>query len=345
MPRINSVDTLKLLAIIAIISIHTAPFSIASSSESNDFYYYLTIFINQVARFAVPLFFVISGYFYGLKIRQGFCPLTISYKMLSRILILYLTWCAIYLMPYNLSAIVEFGILGPIKVAYWNVMRLVDQPITFLFEGSKVHLWFLMSLMICIVITALLLYFKQVNLLVFISLCFFIFAVLAKSYSATRFGVNIEFNTRNGPFFGLIFFVTGYYFTKYKISMNWLYYGISVFILGCFLHFYEIIYLNQTYHVSPLQDFVFGTYFMGIGAAMIALSNHKVLCNQLAVRLGKMTLGIYASHFIFVDLLRPLDKEFNHPIWEVSFVILVLLFSISFTKFLAMSKLGKKIVE
>jgi peptidoglycan/LPS O-acetylase OafA/YrhL len=65
-----------------------------------------------------------------------------------------------------------------------------------------------------------------------------------------------------------------------------------------------------------LQDFVFGTYFMGVGATLLSLSNHRVLSNKLCATLGKMTLGIYASHYIFVDLLQPADKLFNHPSWE-----------------------------
>ena len=101
----------------------------------------------------------------------------------------------------------------------------------------------------------------------------------------------------------------------------------------------------KVYKTSMLQDFVFGTYFMGVGATLLSLSNHKVLSNKMFATLGKMTLGIYASHFIFVDLLRPLDKLLNHPLWELFFVVLVLGLSVAFTKLLSKSKYTKKLVE
>jgi len=344
MQRIESVDTIRLLAITSVIAIHTSPFS-QGTGEYNSLYYYLNILINQTARFAVPFFFIISGYFYGAKILKGFCPIDTAKNMVSRIAILYLSWCVIYLTPYNLTAISEYGILGPVKVAYWDFINLIDKPITLLFEGSKSHLWFLASLIISIVITALFIRNKRISLLVIISISFFIFGNLTKAYSATDFGIDINFNTRNGPFFGLVLFVSGYILAKQEVTKYWFSNGIIIFMGGLVLHFCEIYFLMKEFNVSPLQDFVLGTYLMGVGAAIVSLSNHKLLCNKWSANLGKLTLGIYASHFIFVDLLRPIDRLINHPLWEVFFVVIVLLLSIIFTKVLSMSKLTKRIVE
>lgn len=153
MSRIASVDTIRLFAIIAIVALHTTPFEV-KNIESNTVYHYLDIAINQLARFAVPFFFSISGYFFGLKVNSGVDAITLAFKNAKRILMLFLMWSLIYLTPYNVMAFAEFGVLGPFKVAYWNLTSLISEPITFLFQGSKVHLWFLVSLIISIILSA-----------------------------------------------------------------------------------------------------------------------------------------------------------------------------------------------
>jgi surface polysaccharide O-acyltransferase-like enzyme len=55
MSRIDSVDTVKLIAITAVIAIHTNPFS-HNTENVSSIYYCLNIIINQLARFAVPFF-------------------------------------------------------------------------------------------------------------------------------------------------------------------------------------------------------------------------------------------------------------------------------------------------
>lgn len=342
--RIKSVDTIRLIAIISVIAIHSSPFYVATT-ETQAFYNLPHLIINQIARFAVPFFFIISGYFYGVKIYSGQCPISICKAMLSKLLILYIGWCFFYFMPYNVGLIYEYGILGPIKGAYWNLTNRLLDPIEFIFQGSKVHLWFLVSLIICIVITSSLLKFKAKNFLVVTAIFLYFFGALTKSYSATEIGFELSFNTRNGPFFGLIFFVSGLLLSNKKTSVNWFNLGLKIFLLGLVLHFSEIYMLMKLYNTSMLQDYVFGTYFMGLGAALIALSNHKLISNNYFAKVGTMTLGIYASHLVFLDIFRTLDEELNHPIWEVCYIFLVLGLSIAFTVILSKSKYTAVLVK
>ena len=342
--RLASVDSIKLIAILSVIAIHTRPFSL-SSEGFNSLYYYLYISINQLSRFAVPFFFTISGYFYGVKVSKGACPLLTAKKMLMKLIVLYLGWCLIYFMPYNLSSIYEYGLLGPVKGAYWNLINSIDNPVNLLFQGSKMHLWFLVSLIISTIITATFLKANATFSLLIVSIILYFIGVLAKSYSNTEIGLEMEFNTRNGPFFGLLFFVTGYWLSSKTPTGCWFYLGGGILFLGVLTHFTEIYILMKFYETSLMQDYVFGTYFMGVGATIMSLSNHKVLSNAMFATLGKMTLGIYASHFIFIDLLQPLDRLVNHPLWELFFVILVLGLSVMLTKALAKYRYTKKLVE
>lgn len=315
------------------------------TEDINSLSFYLEVSLNQLARFAVPFFFIISGYFYGKKIIGGNCPLETARKTTIKLLILFLGWSVIYLTPYNLSTIPELGLLGPIKVVYWNLSTLLSEPVSLIFEGTKVHLWFLPSLIMCTLISGFLFKFGYKKSLVILASLLFIFGIFAKSYSNTEFGFSISFNTRNGPFFGLILFVTGIYLSKKPTNSNCLFIGSLVFLFGVILHFSEIVYLTKVHGESLFQDYVFGTYFMGLGAAMISLSNSKLLSNELFANAGKMTLGIYASHFIYIDLLSPLDESLNHPIWELMLVVIVFTLSFLTTKVLSKSKLTRKLVE
>lgn len=57
MSRIESVDIFRLIAIVAVITIHTSPFRADVIIES-EAYKYLDVIFNQLSRFAVPFFFV-----------------------------------------------------------------------------------------------------------------------------------------------------------------------------------------------------------------------------------------------------------------------------------------------
>ena len=342
MNRINSVDTIRLLAIISVIAIHTRPFSV--SADSGEIYYYIDILINQMARFAVPFFFVTSGYFWGVKIRSGADIMSTTKNMVNRISVILLAWSLIYLITFNLVDAFNHGTLGPLKVAYWKLISLINYPANTLFQSTKVHLWFLISLIFSVLICAFFIKRKAFIYLTLLSVFLYISGVLLKSYAETPIGMAIDFNTRNGPFFGLILFYSGYYFSGCRPTEKWFSYGLFVFIVGSLMHFTEIYALMKLSGTSLIQDYVFGTFFMGIGMSMIALSNHSILHNKYISGIGTMTLGIYASHFVFVDLFSPLDKLYNFAIWEIGYVFIILIFSIVTTYLLSKLKITRRLV-
>jgi surface polysaccharide O-acyltransferase-like enzyme len=243
MTRIESVDIFRLIAIVAVITIHTSPFR--GDVVENETYKYLDVIFNQISRFAVPFFFIISGYFWGAKIRSGSDPMSSSIYMAKRILIIFLAWCFIYLLPLNLSSIYEYGALGPIKVAYWNISNLAQDPVTLLLQGTKVHLWFLIGMLCALMVSTFFVITKKTKLLIVLSISLYLFGVLAKSYANTPIGINIDLNTRNGPFFSTLLFVTGYILSLKNINTKWALYGFLVFCIGSIVHFLEIYTLES----------------------------------------------------------------------------------------------------
>jgi len=350
--RIESVDIFRVIAIVAVIVIHTTPFEV-DIITANPTYNYLDLIFSHLSRFAVPFFFVISGYFWGAKVRNESNPVPSSLFMSKRILIIFFAWCFIYLLPLNYTSIYEYGVFGTIyehgllgttKLFYWKLIKVIQEPVILLMQGTKVHLWFLVGMLWALFITTVFVHKKQIKLLVIFSIALYLFGVLAKSYINTPLGINVEFNTRNGPFFSTLLFVTGYFLSGKAITTKWLTYGFIVFCVGTALHSIEIYILWAVFETPTHQDFVFGTYFMGVGVAMAALSNHPSLKSKFFSKIGQMTLGIYAVHLLFVNLLWPIDKATDSILWEIGYVIAVLSLSIITTHILSKNKILNKIV-
>ena len=91
----SAIDLLRIIAIFAVIIIHTTTKTI-QAVDNNLQAVPWALFLNQFTRFAVPIFFLISGFVLELS-----SPGEINYwrylkKRLSRIFIPYLAWSAVY---------------------------------------------------------------------------------------------------------------------------------------------------------------------------------------------------------------------------------------------------------
>lgn len=346
MARIESVDTFRFIAISAVIAIHTSPFGVSINEGPGNALSFMRLntLVDLLARFGVPYFFVISGYFWGIKIRNGACPNTVSKRAIKKLLILFLVWSAVYIPFFDVGSFAEYGLIAPLKTAYWHLLDLLNDPATFIFQGTKGHLWFLVGLLCSIAIATPFVKKRKMNALVALSIGLYLIGLSAKAYSASPLGISLDFNTRNGPFFGTLFFVSGYLLSGLQPTQLWLKRGLLIAAFGYLMHFSELYYLWKWYGTDPHQDYVFGTYFVGIGAAVASLSNHPSLIKSGLGRIGQLTLGIYAIHYIFIDLLRPLGKQ-AIPLWDLWYFMLVLGLSVLSVVILAKKRVIKEMVQ
>lgn len=326
MSRIQSVDVFRSIAILAVIAIHTNPFKTQSSAIGSTLD--LAIVINQAARFAVPFFFIISGYFWAAKFEdvEGIYAPTV--KMAKRIAFLLIAWSIIYLLPWNVYDSFEYGPMGPAKVFYWNLTLAVRRPLTTIMQGTKVHLWFLVGLLCSLFLSAILLRMQRARLLIALAVTLYVIGLAGKAYADSPLGFHINFDFRNGPFFSLIFFVTGYLLQQRQPRDSWFPIGMWISIFGMALHSFELLLLHKVWGTTMAQDYVAGTYFFGTGAAIMALSYNKLLIFPRAALIGPLVLGIYVSQFIFLDLLSPVDQQLSgNWIWAVTYPTVVFLLS------------------
>lgn len=90
-----AVDALRILSILAVIFIHTTTKTLATSAYALEKIPF-TLFLNQVFRFAVPLFFMISGFVLELNYHLNENYLTYLKRRLNRIFIPYVFWSGVY---------------------------------------------------------------------------------------------------------------------------------------------------------------------------------------------------------------------------------------------------------
>jgi surface polysaccharide O-acyltransferase-like enzyme len=98
---VKSIDSLRTFAILAVVLIHTTTRTLeAAKFNLSDFP--VSIFLNQIVRFAVPLFFMISGFVLETNFDGKSGYLSFIKKRFSRIFIPFVFWSVVYyLFVYN----------------------------------------------------------------------------------------------------------------------------------------------------------------------------------------------------------------------------------------------------
>jgi surface polysaccharide O-acyltransferase-like enzyme len=144
------------------------------------------------------------------------------------------------------------------------------------------------------------------RVLFFLSVALFIIGLAGGAYADTPIGFHSAFNFRNGPFFSLIMFSTGYALQRRGRELPSIWIGLAIAIAGFTIQMCEVIWLQQRWGANMSHDYVVGTFFFGLGVTLVALSNVKPLRIPALASIGPLVLGIYACHFLYVDLLRRL---------------------------------------
>lgn len=341
--RIDSVDVFRFIAIIAVVIIHASPFRFV---EQGIKFQIADIVINQSARFAVPFFFVISGFFYGYRLNQGKILTDLTKTTVWKLVLIYCFWSLFYILPFNVIGVIsEFGYIGLIKVVYWKVNYFFNNPLILLFQGTGKHLWFIPSLVCAVLLASIFLYYKAYRMLAFVAAGLFIFGVIGKSYSNTLIGIEFNFNTRNGPFFSTIFFAIGIYLSSLKINQRkLLLLGVILIVLGWAGQLIEVYLLWSLIGEYSEPDFVFSTLAFGTGFAMLSLTNANIFKVEKLSGLGRLTLGVYVIHMVYVDLLKYFDDNSSSIVWQFLYVTLVVYLSIYTVVLLSRMKFFTKLV-
>ncbi|AMG02573.2 fucose 4-O-acetylase [Vibrio mimicus] len=292
--KIASLELGRVIAMLAIIALHCQLFTSYWLTDEEPWVAYL---FNQSTRFAVPLFFLISGYLIHPKLSHN--PMQTLRNYCSPLLRIWVIWSMIsLLMPFNLEVVANQGYLAE-RSGYWGF--LLQHPLNSLFEGGLVHLWFLPALMIAVAIMALLIRQQKTHWMLPIAIGLYIYGEFAGS-SAVVTGMSAPIYTRNGPFFSTLFVVVGYLIRERHILWKERS-ALLLALVGMLFHFVEAYGLHQHGQVFNTNDYLFGTALWAIGLFLFLLAKPDLGRKPCVFSLSQSILGFYVSHLLMVIVM------------------------------------------
>ncbi|MCU9613108.1 acyltransferase [Caldibacillus lycopersici] len=340
--RVHSLDFIKFFAIIFVVCIHSNPL------ENVDVYksYNLLFFIETFGRFAVPFFFVTSGFLIGQKMLAGTNANQYFKKSIGRIVGIFLTWTAVYFVYDVITRMYTYFSSGN-KTDLENYLHQFFQLDTILYgpNGTPYHLWYLVAFIWSLVILFVFIKLNKVHLLLLGSFVIHLIGNFGQSYAVV---IDLEENTRNAVFFASFYLTLGYCIgfhlqwirARLLAKINpWIYCGL--FFTFSIAQAVERIYLQESFGRSN-GDYYLSTALLVLSLFFFVLSMPNLGKNTRMASVGKNSLGIYVIHLLFLDLTkRFVLQEWpmlpDSLIWQIFFtpaLIVVSYFSYQYLQYL-----------
>ena len=305
--RLKRIDVFRLFAIYMVVWAHSQFFD--GIKAESVFSQGLEIGIVLVARFSMQFFFIVSGYFVGGKIIENQSrALSIAWKQTQKLLPIFLVWFAVYALE-DPQAFMKLA---------------MKDPLALILEGPRLHLWFLVSMILTIWLFAVWPLNKKGSSFLVFGMVLYIMGLLGGPYINAPIGVDLHFNTRDGVFFSTLFFAIGVLISSWKPrvgpALAW-----GIYFAGFVIFSLETFFLWATWSMLPVRhDYLIGSVPYGIGAFFMALTaRRETKLDTLAAPYSKYVLGIYVSHLLFLDLWKPLGVLIHPVLWSFLFPILV----------------------
>lgn len=296
--RINSLDTLKGLAIFFVIFIHAQPFF--STDSHIELFSYL---VANFSRIAVPSFFLVSGFLLSLKLKER--GKTYEKQELEKIGKYYIITSLVYL-PFSSAAgyLQKQGIINSVSRPVGPQLTGFEGLFNFFYLGKAVgdFLWFFPALFFSIALIHIFYRYDGIKELLIGSIVLHLMAVLANAYKILDFPVPIE----DTLFFGLLFTTGGFVIGKKNLKdleTQGSYLGL--FLLFSVLHLAERVFITLT--VASSNVYYWEPYFWGpysLFTAPMAVSFFLYVLNR--PDWGKGTrLEKYGRYSLLGYLLHP----------------------------------------
>lgn len=332
--RIDSVDAFRSIAILGVVLIHTHPF-LGMHGYSG-----LAILLEQINRFAVPFFFIASGYFFACQLNSGTNPCQLRNRYLKRLLYLWAAWSLLYLLlPTGPTDLVAHGWL---RVTYWKLHQLLTHPWQLLFQGGKVHLWFLISLAMSLWMLA----YALVHRLPVLPLAalFYLIGLLGGAHAQTPWGIGLPFAPRFGPFFGALYVAIGWKLAALQSHPSLGRVAWVLLVAGVVLSYVEWQLIAHFSVALPRVEFMLGTVPLAIGIMLLLLAHPNLGGKTRLPLIGTYTLGIYCTHYLFIELLEPVGAYLPPLAWQAVYPMTTFAAALTLTWLLAQHRMFRKLV-
>jgi fucose 4-O-acetylase-like acetyltransferase len=320
MERNYAIDFIKFFAILAVVAIHTVP---------KDHLIGLFI-LDNVSRFAVPFFFVTSGYLFGKKVINHKESIGYLKKYVTKILKLYVCWLVFYTIYDVLVIYIKGSNIQNELTKYFDQFTLLN----LLYYGkgtSGYQLWFLPALIWSILILYVFFRWKHVTMLLIISFGLNLLGLFGQSYSIF---FEIPVSTRDSLFIGLLYTTLGFFFALKITFSRQRHHHIYLYLFFLF----SILQVVEGYILNKVLSGDHGEYFLSTIFVTASLFSYVLTNKQLGkglfiTKIGGNALSIYIIHVFFIDIIDitlnylGLNHLSDHFVWKLFDTLLVFILS------------------
>ena len=281
--RNASLDALRVLSLLGIVTLHVAGGGFADNKP-------LGFVLDELSRFAVPVFFLMSAYFW--KDADLARPLRLVGRVAWRVLPAFAVVLALTIALHLLDHPGRPGFdltPGGFTLLLWS-------------GGPAFHLWFLPALVLGTAVVALLLKTVGLRWTIVATLLLYCAGTLIGAYSKPLLGHGFPFwMDRNGLFFAPVFLVAGIVLRRHRAELE----RLPVPAIAAALVAFAALHVAEGY-------FVVGRYGLGHDYSLATLGyalSVAILFMRLDLRspiwstLGQATFGAYLIHLLVLRVL------------------------------------------
>lgn len=337
--RIDWLDSLRAIAIIAVIVIHVSSPVVNVAYGSNMFHWWVGNALDSAARFAVPLFLMISG---AMLLSKEYNLVEFYRKRFVRVLLPFPFWMVIYWI------FRWFTMPGKQPHGFQNIMNWASD--LFLKEGISKHFWFVYLIVFLYLITPAIGSFirkLKPEMLVFLLAAWVLISSISKDFAVDMYG----WSGNPLPKLFIYFLYCGYMVLGYYLY-NIFYVSKNIRLAALILYLVTVcIAAFMAYYSSKLKgklDLSIYNYFslntmIQATAVFISLKNSSVLnktLNKLQHTISDYSYGIYLVHILIIGIFykNGIFWTMTNPLISVPLVVIMTLLA-SFTVIFILRKI------
>ena len=281
--RNASLDALRVLSLAGIITLHVAGGGFNDNKA-------LGFVLDELSRFAVPAFFILSAYFW--KPDELAAPLKLTLRVAGRVLPAFLLWTAIFVLlkqlPHLDRPAVDYS-PGGLLLLLWT-------------GGPAFHLWFLPALVVSTAMAAFAGRYLGWGWTLALSLLLFVGGTIVGAYAKPLFGHGFPFwMDRNGLFFGPVFLTLGVLLRRHRDQLA----TVPLWSITAAALAFGLLQVGEGFFVVgryPMgHDYSLST--LGYALAVMLLFTRLELRAPFISTLGKATFVAYLCHPLILNWL------------------------------------------
>lgn len=346
--RIASIESFRVLAILAVILWHTGFVANLSKFAHGRFLVALTGYL--IWWVGVPYFLLTAGYFFRQSLVADGNPIAQLRRYVIPFAWMLLGWMCIYIVtsPNWLAEVFRQGLWQPFySEALKNMHVLATKNISLFLEGNRPiwHLWFLPALMFSLATLTCLTIWRLEKYVVPLIISLYVLALTEEIAGGYFFTSTIHLGLW---IIATLITAIGWWLagrTQFSGAM-----ACSLIVGGYALALMEGAIMNAAFHSSRqvIREHPFlGGIILSVGIFMLALAKPKLGQSTPFPFLAKFTLGVYLCHIFVLYTLRPINSLIlgnEIPFRGALIAIIVYIFSVLFTVALARIPILKYLV-